>query len=187
MPPPVVASTPPTGLGCDPVAVDAVSGWVWLGICCTVSVSCSVPAISPIWYVVPSFPVPMWIGTRLARFGRLNVSSPSPPYVVPINWNSTSFSEIGSVCPSQNIHPFGAKFPANMRISPTYGAMVSPLVLRGEDALQGNDEVQHEVRHHVVVRLTPAHTGHRARIHCRQRARRRVKIVDAAENCVRRI
>ena len=32
---------------------------------------------------------------------------------------STSFSEIGSGAPSQNIHPLGAKFPANIRISPT--------------------------------------------------------------------
>ena len=33
--------------------------------------------------------------------------------------NSVSFSEMGSVCPSQNIHPAGAKLPANIRISPT--------------------------------------------------------------------
>jgi hypothetical protein len=36
-----------------------------------------------------------------------------------MSWKSTSFSEMGSVAPSQNIHPAGAKFPANIRISPT--------------------------------------------------------------------
>jgi hypothetical protein len=38
-----------------------------------------------------------------------------------MSWNSVSFSEIGRSCPSQNIQPAGAKFPANIRISPTYG------------------------------------------------------------------
>jgi len=39
--------------------------------------------------------------------------------VVPISWKSVSFSEIDSSWPSQNIQPTGAKFPANIRISPT--------------------------------------------------------------------
>jgi hypothetical protein len=32
--------------------------------------------------------------------------------------NSASFSEIGRSVPSQKAQPTGAKFPANMRISP---------------------------------------------------------------------
>src|SRR5436190_20322777 len=32
---------------------------------------------------------------------------------------------MGSNCPSQNIRPAGAKLPANMRISPTYGCAIS--------------------------------------------------------------
>src|SRR5215472_13532137 len=63
----------------------------------------------------------MWTGTRLARLGRLKVVCPSPPYVVPIKVNKVSFSEIGSVCPWQSAHPAGAKLPANILISPTYG------------------------------------------------------------------
>src|SRR6185369_15215479 len=38
---------------------------------------------------------------------------------------SVSFSEIGNNWPSQNIQPAGAKLPANMRISPTYGCAIS--------------------------------------------------------------
>src|SRR6185436_1607639 len=38
-----------TGLSELAMPVVARKGWVWLGICCTVSVSCSVPAISPSW------------------------------------------------------------------------------------------------------------------------------------------
>ena len=43
----------------DPAFVDAESGCVWLGICWTVSVSCSVPACSPSWYVVPITGMPL--------------------------------------------------------------------------------------------------------------------------------
>jgi len=39
-----------------------------------------------------------------------------------INWNSTSFSEIGSVWPLQIAQPDGGKLPANILISPTYGS-----------------------------------------------------------------
>src|SRR3954465_12238031 len=77
-----------------------------------------------------------------------------------MSWNRTSFSEIASGAPLQNIHPLGGKFPANIRISPTYGSgiwMISGSVLRGEYPLKGDDEIQHFIRHHVVVRLAAAH------------------------------
>src|SRR5829696_409737 len=94
-----------------------------------------------------------------------------------MSWKSTSFSAMGSGCPSQNIQPLGGKLPANILISPTYGwPMVSSssfLVLRRENALEGDDEVEHQVGHHVVVRLRPAHAGDRRR-HRDQRAARRV-------------
>src|SRR6202035_3789989 len=55
-----------------------------------------------------------------------------------ISWKRVSFSEMGSSCPSQNIHPAGAKFPPNMRISPTYGcAMDHPSSIRAV-GLRGN-------------------------------------------------
>src|SRR5215207_10195769 len=80
-----------------------------------------------------------------------------------MSWKSTSFSEMGSGAPSQNIQPLGAKLPANILISPTYGwPMVSSssfLVPRWENALEGDDEVEHQVGHHVVVRLRPADAG----------------------------
>src|SRR5438128_1342307 len=49
-----------------------------------------------------------------------------------------------------------------MRISPIKGLAISRLLLlvpAREDALQGDDEVQHERRHPVLVRLTAAHIG----------------------------
>src|SRR2546427_2192473 len=46
---------------------------------------------------------------------------PSPPYVVPIRVNKVSLPVMGNTDPSQNIQLAGAKFPANIRISPTKG------------------------------------------------------------------
>src|ERR1044071_3926503 len=85
-----------------------------------------------------------------------------------MSWKSTSFSEMGSGAPSQNIQPLGAKLPANILISPTYGAIVFSsllLVLRREDALESDNEVQHQVGHHVVVRLAAADGSHRLGVH----------------------
>src|SRR6266404_4034561 len=99
------------------------------------------------------------MGTRLCRLGRANVDCPSPPYVVPINWNSVSFSEIGSSWPERSIQPAGAKFPANILISPTYGCAIDFLLLvrRRENALKRDTEVQSQIRLHVHVRLAPSH------------------------------
>src|SRR5919205_757948 len=71
---------------------------------------------------------------------------------------STSFSLMGMVWPLQKAQPAGAKLPPNILISPTYGSgiLAPPLVMRREDALEGDDEVQHEVGHPVLVRLRPA-------------------------------
>src|SRR5881409_3888989 len=97
------------------------------------------------------------MGNRPRRSGRAKVLCPSPPYVVPIRLNSVSYSEIGSSWPSQNIHPAGAKLPANIRISPTYGCAISALLgRRREDALKGDAEGQHEERLHVDMRLAPS-------------------------------
>ena len=60
-----------------------------------------------------------------ARVVRLACIVNGEPYVVPINWKRVSFWEIGSNWPSQNIHPAGAKFPAKILISPTYGWAIS--------------------------------------------------------------
>src|SRR3954465_12372721 len=82
-----------------------------------------------------------------------------------MGWNNVSFSEIGSSCPSQNIQPAGAKLPANMRISPTYGCATvkPPLGLRWVDALQCDAEVQSEIRLHVQVRLAASYGRHSGR------------------------
>src|SRR5690349_1484097 len=90
---------------------------------------------------------------------------------------SVSYSEIGSNCPSQNIHPAGAKLPANMRISPTYGCAIFSsflLSLAREDALQGNREVQYQERLHVQVGLTAADVRNGRGVHRHQVLVRRV-------------
>src|SRR5215211_7693424 len=69
---------------------------------------------------------------------------------------STSFSEMGSVCPAQIIHPAGAKLPAKILISPMYGMLVS--VLAREDADQRDAPIEHQVRLTVLVRLAAADT-----------------------------
>src|SRR2546423_7968417 len=61
---------------------------------------------------------------------------------------------MGSNCPSQNIQPAGAKLPANILISPTYGcAMVISLSLAWEDALKGYAEREGQKGLHVQMRL----------------------------------
>src|ERR1051326_233444 len=131
----------------------------------------------------------MWMGIRLWRLGRSNVSWPSPPYVVPMSWKSTSFSAMGSVCPSQNIQPAGAKLPANILISPTYGSGIvsPPSGLGREDALERDDEVQHQVRHHVCVRLAAADVGDRRRLHRRQVGRGTVEVVERPDESAARV
>src|SRR6185503_8217113 len=108
------AGTKFAGEFCVPGVVEATSVWVCDGIWFTVSVIDSAPPVS-----ARMKPLPWWSGTRPRRSGSANVDCPSPPYVVPIRLNNVSYSEIGSNCPSQNIQPAGAKFPANIRISPT--------------------------------------------------------------------
>src|ERR1044072_5118168 len=87
---------------------------------------------------------------------------------------SVSFSEIGKSWPSQNIQPAGAKLPANILISPTYGcAMTEVLSVRArEDADERDAEVQREERLHVEVRLAAA--GVRDRCRAQRRLPRRV-------------
>src|SRR6185503_1116416 len=93
-----------------------------------------------------------------------------------MSWNSVSFSEIGSNCPSQNIQPAGAKLPANMRISPTYGcAIIFSLVRRREDALQRDAETQREEWLHIKVCLTTANRSYRSGIERSQTRRRMIK------------
>src|SRR4029079_10659263 len=94
--------------------------------------------------------------------------------------NSVSYSLIGNSWPSQNIHPAGAKFPANMRISPTYGCAIFSflLVRRREDALQRDTDTQRQERLHIQVRLAPAGVRERCRVQCNEVGRRRVVVVD---------
>src|SRR5271163_4797483 len=78
----------------------------------------------------------MWIGTRDCRLGKANVDCPSPPYVVPISWNSASFCEIAINATLQKAQSSGAKLPANMRISPMYGLLTSASLRRTAAAIR---------------------------------------------------
>src|SRR3712207_3774104 len=68
---------------------------------------------------------------------------------------------MGRSWPSQNIQPAGAKLPANILISPTYGIRVLLLILRREDAYQGDAEGQRKEGLAVLVRLAPADVADR--------------------------
>src|SRR5215213_5161596 len=98
-----------------------------------------------------------------------------------MSWNRVSFSDIGSNWPSQNIHPAGAKLPANILISPTYGcAMFISLVRRGEYPLQRDGEADDPKRLHVQVRLAAADVGYSGRKQRHQIRSPRVTITGRA-------
>jgi hypothetical protein len=65
--------------------------------------------------------------------------------------------------------PVGAKFPAKIRISATNGfdmAIFSPLlVLAGENSLQRDNEIQHQVWAHVFMRLAATCRQNAGRVH----------------------
>src|SRR5260370_40200335 len=83
--------------------------------------------------------------------------------------NNVSYSEMGSNCPSQNIHPAGAKLPANILISPTYGwAMIISLVGRREYSLERDAEGQRQEGLHIQVRLAAADIPEGVGRHCDQ-------------------
>src|SRR4051794_41924647 len=82
---------------------------------------------------------------------------------------------MGSNCPSQRAQPAGAKLPPNIRISPTYGLLMGSSVLGREDALEGDDEVDAQVRLHVLVRLAPAGGSDHVGIHPHEVVRRGVE------------
>src|SRR6478609_5339335 len=67
---------------------------------------------------------------------------------------------MGRSWPSHSAQPLGAKFPVKILTSATNGfdmAIFSPLlVLAGENSLQRDDEIQHQVRAHVFMRLAAA-------------------------------
>src|ERR1051325_4021076 len=87
---------------------------------------------------------------------------------------------MGSSCPSQNIQPAGAKLPANMRISPTYGCAILPCLLcrARENALQGDTEAEDEERLHVQVGLAAADVADRSGSEGHELRRRGVDFVD---------
>ena len=78
--------------------------------------------------------------------------------------------------------PAGAKLPPNILISARNGSVMVDSVsfAAREDALEGDDEIQHQVGRHVFVRL--AATGRvrpRCRIHRRVGSRRRTRLDGA--------
>src|SRR4051794_28165227 len=67
------------------------------------------------------------------------------------------------ICPLQKAQLLGAKLPGKMRISAmngsdTVGALL-PSIARGEDALEGDDEVDHEVGLEVGMGLAAPGVG----------------------------
>src|SRR3954465_16069598 len=94
--------------------------------------------------------------------------------------NRVSFSAIGSSWPLQNAQPAGAKLPPNIRISPTYGEDMS--VPAREDALQGDDPVQHQQRLAVLVRLAAADVRDRCGVERREGGGRAVRVRDLGED-----
>src|SRR5260370_28035525 len=135
-----------------------------MGICGPVRVISPAPPVS-----ARIKPLPKWIGRRPRRSGNAKVDCPSPPYVVQIKLNNVSFSEIGSNDTSQKFHPTGAKLPANILISPTYGwAMIISLVGRREYSLERDAEGQRQEGLHIQVRLTAADIPEGVGRHCDQ-------------------
>ncbi len=74
---------------------------------------------------------------------------------------------IGRSWPLQSAQPLGAKLKGKILISATNGShgYPSPLGLRGEDPLQSDDEVEHQIGRHVVMRLVAAGSGDAGRVH----------------------
>src|SRR5690242_16982060 len=93
---------------------------------------------------------------------------------------------MGKSWPSQRAQPIGAKFPEKILISATNGfAMYSSLfglILTGEYPLQGNDEVQHQIGRHVLMRLAAARGQNAGRVHCGiRRGGKRIGAVSAPQ------
>src|SRR6266852_8915542 len=77
---------------------------------------------------------------------------------------------MGISWPSHKAQPLGAKLPVKILISARNGFDImsfSLLVLRGEYPLQGDNEIKHQVRRHVLVWLTASSWQHTSGIHCR--------------------
>src|SRR5579864_5298450 len=76
---------------------------------------------------------------------------------------------MGMSWPSHRAQPLGAKLPVKILISAKNGfdiiAVLAFLVLRGEYPLKSNDEVQHQVRRHVLVRLVSPDDPYRGGVH----------------------
>src|SRR5258708_36434999 len=72
-------------------------------------------------------------------------------------------------CPSHSAQPLGAKLPVKILISARNGFDIITypprLVLTRENPLQRDDEIQHQVRRHVLVRLASTRWQYTGWIH----------------------
>src|SRR5579864_4264462 len=109
------------------------------------------------------------MGAEPCRLGSAKLLFPSPPYMVPSSEKRAVFWLMGMSWPLHSAQPVGAKFPAKILISATNGfdmAIFSPLlILAGENSLQRDDEIQHQVRAHVFMRLAASSGQHACRVH----------------------
>jgi hypothetical protein len=82
------------------------------------------------------------------------------------------FWAIGINCPLQRAQSLGAKFPANILISPINGsAMVSSLGSRWKKSCERNDKVYALKGHNVIMTLPPAGIHYRLIVHQQRAAR----------------
>src|SRR6266498_1656390 len=116
------------------------------------------------------WPTPVCIGALPCRSGKAKVDLPSPPYVVPRSEKSAVFWLSGISWPSQKAQPFGGKLNGKIRISATKGSDIVfslsfSLVLRRENPLERNAEIQYQIRLHVQVWLATTYRTYRLRRH----------------------
>jgi len=112
----------------------------WSAVCLSSVLSkfisfASTPTRCPRVRGVSPAPCPGCIGTQPRRSGRAKVDVPLPPKLVPKILKREVFWSIGISCPSQNAHPLGAKFPANIVIWPMNGSTVFSCVCRAAEGL----------------------------------------------------
>src|SRR5882762_299688 len=90
---------------------------------------------------------------------------------------------MGSIWPSQNAQPFGAKLNGKILISATKGSAMTllsfSLVLRRENSLKRDAEIQYQIRLHVLVGLTATH-----RTYCLRRHRTETYSTTGTVGCV---
>src|SRR5262249_7011309 len=117
--------TSPAGAGALPGVGGPDTVWGWAGNWVGSSVTVVAPPICPTSYWDNPLPWPAISGAEPWGLGGADVGCPLPPYMVPSREKSAVFWEMDISWPLHSAHPVGAKFPANMRISPIKGSDIA--------------------------------------------------------------